>query len=166
MKLAADRPEPIPFYAEMSSINRLFCLRPGQAWRGLATGLHGSLTLGWPVLHQPRPDDCSERRNPRAVRGQAGRAGRRQPGRNDAQPGISDAYDSGANTLGGNNAVDSVAQGESGEGHVARAAPFRTTADAFLADNHGAELFGPSTLVVNGDGTDKMLALARSPRGN
>ena len=82
-------------------------------------------------------------------------------------PGISGAYDSGANTLGGNNAVDSVAQGETGDGQCqARAALFRTTADAFLADESlGAELFGPSTLVVTHDGTDKMLALARSLEG-
>ena len=48
MKLAADRPEPIPFYAEMSSINPVFILPEALAKRGeaLATGLYGSLTLG------------------------------------------------------------------------------------------------------------------------
>ena len=41
MKLAADRPEPIPFYAEMSSINPVFILPEAMAKRGeaLATGI-------------------------------------------------------------------------------------------------------------------------------
>lgn len=46
--LAAARPEPIPVYAEMSSINPVFIL-PGalkDRSESIATGLHGSLTLG------------------------------------------------------------------------------------------------------------------------
>ena len=170
MKLAADRPEPIPFYAEMSSINPVFILPEALAKRGeaLATGLHGSLTLGVgqfctnPGLTIAANDASLEPFVSKLAELVGG-----SPGATMLNPGISDAYDSGANTLGGNNAVDSVAQGESGEGQCqARAALFRTTADAFLADESlGAELFGPSTLVVTHDGTDKMLALARSLEG-
>ena len=170
MKLAADRPEPIPFYAEMSSINPVFILPEALAKRGeaLATGLHGSLTLGVgqfctnPGLTIAANDETLELFVSKLAELVGG-----SPGATMLNPGISDAYDSGANTLGGNNAVDSVAQGESGEGQCqARAALFRTTADAFLADESlGAELFGPSTLVVTHDGTDKMLALARSLEG-
>src|ERR1700738_4101587 len=48
MKLASSRPEPIPFYAEMSSVNPVFILPSALAERAerIATGLHGSVTLG------------------------------------------------------------------------------------------------------------------------
>jgi NADP-dependent aldehyde dehydrogenase len=48
MDAAAARPEPIPVYAEMGSINPVFLL-PGameQMAESLATGLHASVTLG------------------------------------------------------------------------------------------------------------------------
>ena len=134
----------------------------------MATGLHGTLTLGVgqfctnPGLTIAANDASLEPFVSKLAELVGG-----SPGATMLNPGISYAYDSGANTLGGNNAVDSVAQGESGEGQCqARAALFRTTADAFLADESlCAELFGPSTLVVTHDGTDKMLALARSLEG-
>jgi len=48
MNLAASRPEPIPFYAEMGSTNPLFLLPGALAARGkdIASQLHGSFTLG------------------------------------------------------------------------------------------------------------------------
>ncbi len=48
MDVAASRPEPIPFYAEMSSTNPVFILPGAMRERGetIATGLHGSFTLG------------------------------------------------------------------------------------------------------------------------
>ena len=48
MDAAAARPEPIPVYAEMGSVNPVFFL-PGalrQSAEALATGLHASVTLG------------------------------------------------------------------------------------------------------------------------
>ena len=48
MDLAAARAEPIPVYAEMSSINPVFILPGAMAEQGeaIATGLHGSVTMG------------------------------------------------------------------------------------------------------------------------
>ena len=48
MQLAASRPDPIPVYAEMGSTNPVFILEGALAERSeaLATGLHGSFTLG------------------------------------------------------------------------------------------------------------------------
>lgn len=48
MKIAAERPQPIPVYAEMSSINPLVILPGALAEKGtaLAEGFFGSLTLG------------------------------------------------------------------------------------------------------------------------
>jgi len=48
MQLAAGRPQPIPVFAEMSSVNPVFLLPGALTERGaaLATGLAGSVTLG------------------------------------------------------------------------------------------------------------------------
>ena len=48
MDVAAARPEPIPFYAEMSSTNPVFILPGALRERGgnIAAGLHASFTLG------------------------------------------------------------------------------------------------------------------------
>lgn len=47
-RIAAARPEPIPVYAEMGSVNPVFVLPNAARERGasLAEGLHGSFTLG------------------------------------------------------------------------------------------------------------------------
>src|SRR6266576_1232920 len=48
MNAAAARPQPIPFYAEMSSVNPIFILPGALSDRAseIATGLHTSVTLG------------------------------------------------------------------------------------------------------------------------
>jgi len=48
MKAATSRPEPIPFYAEMSSTNPVFVLPGAMKEHGeqIASGLHASMTLG------------------------------------------------------------------------------------------------------------------------
>jgi len=48
LAIARSRPEPIPFLAEMSSVNPVFVLPNALAARGpqIALGLHGSITLG------------------------------------------------------------------------------------------------------------------------
>src|ERR1700739_2189120 len=48
MDLAAARPEPIPFFAEMSSTNPVFVLPEALRQRGadIASGLHNSFTMG------------------------------------------------------------------------------------------------------------------------
>ena len=170
MKIAADRQEPIPFYAEMSSINPVFILPEAMADRGeaLAAGLHGSMTLGVgqfctnPGLTIAANDASLEPFTSKLVELVGG-----SPGATMLNSGISAAYDSGAQSLDGSAAVDTVARGEKGDGQCqAGAVMFRTTADAFLADESlGSELFGPSTLVVTHDAPDKMLALARSLEG-
>lgn len=47
-QIAQQRPDPIPFFAEMGSVNPIFLLPGALAARGaaIATGLHNSLTLG------------------------------------------------------------------------------------------------------------------------
>ena len=170
MKLAADRPEPIPFYAEMSSINPVFIL-PGamaECPDQLAAGLHGSMTLGvGQFCTNPGLTILDGTADIEPFVAKLGELVEGSPGATMLNSGISDAYDSGADLLHQNSAVDTVALGQRAGGQCqAGAALFRTSAKAFLNDESlGAELFGPSTLVVTDDGTDKMLTLARSLEG-
>ena len=134
----------------------------------LATGLHGSMTLGvgqfctnpgLTILDSTTDIEPFVAKLAELVGGSSGAT--------MLNPGISAAYDSGAGSLGGNDAVEAVAIGQTGDGQCqAGAALFRTSAEEFLSDESlSAELFGPSTLVVTHDGADKMLALARSLEG-
>jgi NADP-dependent aldehyde dehydrogenase len=170
MKLAADRPEPIPFYAEMSSINPVFILPGALAERSeqLVAGLHGAMTLGvgqfctnpgLTILDSTTDIEPFVAKLAELIGGSSGAT--------MLNPGISAAYDSGVGALRGNDAVEAVALGQAGDGQCqAGVALFRTSAEAFLSDvSLSAELFGPSTLVVTHDGPDKMLALARSLEG-
>ena len=70
MKIASERPEPIPVYAEMSSINPVFLLPAALADRAekLGQDFVGSLTLGvGSVLHESRPGDRTRKRGSRTV---------------------------------------------------------------------------------------------------
>ena len=170
MKLAADRPEPIPFYAEMSSINPVFILPGAMAERAeqLAAGLHGSMTLGvGQFCTNPGLTILDDSSDLEPFVAKLAELVGGTPGATMLNSGIHDAYGSGAGALGGNAAVETVALGQAGDGPCqAGAALYRTSADAFLGDaSLGAELFGPSTLLVTHDETDKMLAVARSLEG-
>ncbi|EJT83197.1 aldehyde dehydrogenase family protein [Pseudomonas putida S11] len=73
-RMAAERPQPIPVFAEMSSINPVIILagRPGQAWRSHRPRIGRFGVPGRrPVLHQPGPGD---RPAVAAVQPTAGRA--------------------------------------------------------------------------------------------
>ena len=170
MKLAADRPVPIPFYAEMSSINPVFILPGALAERSeqLVSGLHGSMTLGvGQFCTNPGLTILDSTTDIEPFVGKLAELVSGSSGATMLNPGISAAYDSGAGALGDNDAVKAVAFGQTGDGQCqAGAALFRTSAESFLSDESlSAELFGPSTLVVTHDGVDKMLALARSLEG-
>ena len=170
MKLAADRPVPIPFYAEMSSINPVFILPGALAERSeqLVSGLHGSMTLGvGQFCTNPGLTILDSTTDIEPFVGKLAELVSGSSGATMLNPGISAAYDSGAGALGDNDAVKAVAFGQTGDGQCqAGAALFRTSAESFLSDESlSSELFGPSTLVVTHDGADKMLALARSLEG-
>ena len=170
MKLAADRPEPIPFYAEMSSINPVFILPGALTERSeqLAAGLHGSMTLGvGQFCTNPGLTILDGTADIEPFVSKLARMVGSSPDATMLNPGISAAYGSGTNALGGNDDVETVALGQASDGPCqACAALFRTSAEAFLSDKSlGAELFGPSTLLVTHDSTNKMLALAKSIEG-
>ncbi|WP_233868453.1 aldehyde dehydrogenase (NADP(+)) [Paraburkholderia adhaesiva] len=152
-RIAAQRPEPIPIYAEMSSVNPMFVMPAALAARGeaLAKGFVESLTLGVGQF-------CT---NPGLVLGfdgpdldrfvsVAAAALEQKTSQTMLTAGIAANYRDavGARTqLAG---VQRVAQGTESEAHcAARPALFKTAAADFIAQHAlGDEIFGPTSLVV------------------
>jgi NADP-dependent aldehyde dehydrogenase len=154
----------------MSSINPVFILSGAMADRGeaLAAGLHGSMTMGvGQFCTNPGLTIVDNNSNLEPFISKITELVDSSPSATMLNSGIGSAYDSGARSLGENVAVEALARGEAGEGKCqAEAVLFRTTSDSFLHDaSLGAELFGPSTLIVTHDSKDKMLALAKSLEG-
>ena len=160
---AASRPDPIPVYAEMGSVNPVFLLPEALAARGeaIAAGLVNSATLGVGQF-------CTNPGLTIAIGGEAldrcVHAMRELI--HDAQPGtmlypaLLDAFEAGVRRL---SAVEGVSTIRAG-GDVAQARPslFETRADVFLRNGDiGREVFGPSTVIVRCVSRDEMEDVAR-----
>ena len=151
--IAATRAEPIPVYAEMSSINPVVLMPQALAARAeaLGTGFAGSLMLGAGQF-------CT---NPGVVIAVGGAdLDRFVAAASEAMaaveppvmltPAIQASYDAGVVALEANSAARSIAQGQASSApNRCTAALFETTAAAFLADNSlGQEVFGASSILV------------------
>lgn len=153
MEVAARRPEPIPVYAEMSSINPVFLMPAALAARAeaLGAGFVASLTMGAGqfctnpgiLLGIEGPD--LDRFAAAAVAALGGSTAATM-----LTPGIHAAYDAGVTALAGSGAVTTLARGLACNGpNQAQAAFFSTTAEAFLADTGlQEEVFGAASLLI------------------
>ena len=166
--VAAARPEPIPVYAEMSSINPVFLLGGALATRGAELGraFVDSLTMGSGQF-------CT---NPGLVIAVDGpgldgflTAARDALGQAAATPMLSPAiaenYAHGVETLGG--AAELVVRGLATDSPTAcQAALFSTDAASFQkSDALQAEVFGSSSLVVRCADVDELNAVAAGLEG-
>ncbi|WP_323016886.1 aldehyde dehydrogenase (NADP(+)) [Castellaniella sp.] len=171
MQTAAARPEPIPVFAEMSSVNPVFLLpgalqaRAEQIAQGFVTSLTGSAgqlcTNPGLVLGVKGPDF---ERFTREVVAQASAASATTM----LTAGIHRAYESGVQTLRNHAQVRIVAQGQEAQGpNQCQTSVALTSAAAFLADPEGlgAEVFGASTVLIECEGLDDMVAIARALEG-
>ncbi|MBU3031079.1 aldehyde dehydrogenase family protein, partial [Paracoccus marinaquae] len=166
--LCAGRPEPIPFFGELGSVNPMFVLPRAARARGaeIGRGWAGSLTMGAGQF-------CT---NPGIAVIGAGPAG-------DAfvaaatealaavapqvmlTEGIAAAYRDGQARFEGRNSVTPLLSTES---HGRQASPnlYQTDAQSYLQDHAlGEEVFGPLGLVIRVAGTDEMELLARGFEG-
>ncbi len=153
MRIAANREEPIPVYAEMSSINPVVLFPNALAARGaaLAPAFIQSLTMGAGqfctnpglllAIASPELDAFVEA---------AGAALTDSQPATMLTPGIHASFEKGVDALAGHNAVTQVARGKVGDGvNQAVGALFVTDADAFLGDRAlSHEVFGSSAVVV------------------
>ncbi|EPC02290.1 hypothetical protein L861_14740, partial [Litchfieldella anticariensis FP35 = DSM 16096] len=170
MQTAQSRPQPIPVYAEMSSINPVFLLPEALKAHGqaLAEGFVASLTMGAGQF-------CT---NPGLLIGlagpeleafvdAAGEAVKDSSAQTMLTPGIHAAYQDGVGMLSAHDKVRQIARGLSVDGpHKCRAALFVTRGADFLADEAlQAEVFGASALVVECADSEELRRVADQLEG-
>ena len=173
MDIAADRPEPIPVFAEMSSTNPVFILPGALRERGdtIAAGIYASFTLGAGQF-------CTK---PGLVfLPESGNAARftdklsdltRQPARfHMLTGGICSAYSAGLEKRKSSGALRFLAsapEASQASGFVAMPALFSTDVNSFLSSPDLAdEIFGPATLVIENANREAALEVARNLEGH
>ncbi len=167
--LAAARPEPIPVYAEMGSVNPVFILPGAIAERaaGLIEGLYASSTVGVGQFCT-NPGLIILQRSPAAAQFVKDMAARLTATLEGVMltPGIRKNFVANTTARGHQPGVRVLAQGNATS--LCSAAPiwFETGAKEFLG-NHALseEIFGPSSLVIWCDDRAGMLAVARALEG-
>jgi NADP-dependent aldehyde dehydrogenase len=171
MAEAAGRPEPIPVYAEMGSVNPVFVLPGAMKERGaaIAVGLHASVTLGagqfctnpgLSIVHRGVESDAFLSRLQELV-SESGPAVM-------LNQGICEAYQRGTARFAGTSGVSRLGGADAApvDGALAGPALFATDAKTFLGSRSLMdEVFGPSALVVQGETKDDILAIARALEG-
>ena len=171
MDLAAARPEPIPFFAEMSSTNPVFILPRALRERTdtIAAGLHGSFTLGaGQFCTKPGIIFLPEQQE------RADFVSKLQALAQDSGPfhlltkGIKSSYEAALSVRRAKVSVASLAQAAAPEsGFAAGITLFEISADSFLEDpDLASEIFGPSTLLICASSRDQLLQAARSLEGH
>jgi NADP-dependent aldehyde dehydrogenase len=173
LEAARRRPEPIPFYAEMSSVNPVFILPHALQERGpqIAAGLHGSVTLGVGQF-------CT---NPGLIVTPAGRSGDELAAAlaqkmRATEPAamlnstILQSYCRGVEARAGDVRVRCLAPAAvtAAKGQAtATPALFETELSTFLdLPELAEEIFGPESILVRSRDLEEMLALARSMEPN
>ena len=172
MDIAAARPEPIPFYAEMSSTNPVFILPGALRERGeaIASGLHNSFTLGAGqfctkpgMVFIPDGSDATTF------------VSKLQRSVDDSAPFhlltgvIRSSYNEGLAARKKKSVVKTVAEKLPGNGKslTVGAALFETDAQSFFKDPALAEeIFGPATLLVRHSRREEVLRAAHELEGH
>lgn len=166
LRIANSRHEPIPVYAEMSSINPVFLLPRALSARAeaLAQGFADSLTMGAGQF-------CTNPGLVLAIDGPdlqrfvtaAGKALSAKAAQTMLTPGIHAAYESGRAQVGALEGVERVASGAQagGQANAAQAALYVTDAQRLLRTPElQAEMFGPASVVVKARSLDELLQVA------
>lgn len=170
MSIAANRPEPIPVYAEMSSINPVFLMPNALAARGaaMAKGFVGSLAMGAGQF-------CTNPGLVIAVEGEgldnflqvAATELEAVAAQTMLTPGICDAYGKGVDRLKGHAKVTQVGEGQASmDPNRCQAGLYVTNAADFMADEALCEeIFGASSLVIRCSNLDEFKAVAETLEG-
>lgn len=166
-KIAAERPEPIPVYAEMGSVNPQFLLPNAVRKRGseIAAGLHASFTVGVGqfctnpglVLLPAGPDGD-------ALRDELAARTRETPAKAMLTAGICSAYGQGLHRLRAGGAR-LVAEGPEGSAGSGRATVWEADLTSFTDPALLEEVFGPSTLLLRFQDADQLRGFTDSLRG-
>ena len=166
--LCAARPEPIPFFGELGSVNPMFVLPAAAAARAdeIGTGWAGSLTMGaGQFCTNPGIAVVTDGPDADKLVAAAKAALEKVGPQTMLTDGIAQAYREGAERMNRSNAVQPVLTTESA---ARNASPnlYETTTDAFLSEHQlGEEVFGPLGLVIRVKSADEMERLARGFEG-
>lgn len=168
----SSRPEPIPVYAEMGSVNPVFVLPRALAERGrqIAEGLKASVTLGVGQFCTCPGLVVGVESEPmrQLVEQTAGLLGG-TPAGTMLYPGIADAYHKQAARFAhvpGVKVAGGTADAPAVPGARGAAVLFSTDVDTFLGhDELREEVFGPSTMAVTGRSKADILRVAESLPG-
>ncbi len=166
--LCASRPEPIPFFGELGSVNPMFLLPNAVKARGeaLGTGWAGSLTMGAgqfctnpgiAVVIDGPDADVFVASAKEALSGVAAQT--------MLTDGMAEAYRAGAKRVAATSGVKEVLTTSC---DLRNATPylFETTGDNWLANHElGEEVFGPLGLVVRVSDVAQMRTIAKSLEG-
>ncbi|TMV91247.1 aldehyde dehydrogenase (NADP(+)) [Thioclava sp. BHET1] len=166
--LCAQRPEPIPFFGELGSVNSMFLLPEAAKARGaeIGTGWAGSLTMGAGQF-------CTNPGIAVVEEGPAGdafvRAAKEALSASGPQvmltEGIAQAYRDGKERFDTRNSVTPVLTTEQ-DGRNAAPNLYETSAENYLQDHAlGEEVFGPLGLVVRVSDPGQMVELAKGFEG-
>jgi NADP-dependent aldehyde dehydrogenase len=170
MKVANARPEPIPFYAEMSSVNPVLVLPGAMKNRGeqIAKAFVASLTTGAGQL-------CT---NPGLLLGQEGAVLDQFAGKvaenlgpcapaTMLTPGIHAAYTKGVERIAKHPNVKTIARGQPATApHAGQSAFFSTDAKSFMADHAlREEVFGSSSVLIRCPDVETMKQIVEDLEG-
>ena len=169
---AAQRPNPIPVYAEMGSVNPVFLLPGALHDRGdeVAAGLHQSVTLGvgqlctCPGLVVGLRDQAMDK-----FVGSVNDLFEGAPAATMLHPGILRAYQDGLKRLGEVEGVEMQSSGGAADENrtEAQAAVFVTRAETFLEHEElSEEVFGPATLLVSCASKEEIMKVAHGLQGH
>jgi alpha-ketoglutaric semialdehyde dehydrogenase len=173
MRTAAARPEPIPVYAEMSSLNPVFVF-PGalhgsaeqidalaQQYVTAVTGSSGQLCTSPGLLFAPAGEAGDK------LAAAVGRAISACAGQTMLTEGIAGSWHAGTEALGNASGVGIVGQGTAGPTENAPAPTIFGTDVAEFVSNHvlHAEIFGAASLVIRYSSTEELIAATERLEG-
>ncbi|WP_416065924.1 aldehyde dehydrogenase (NADP(+)) [Rhizobium sp. ZK1] len=169
MKIASERKQPIPVYAEMSSINPVILYPNALRNRAPEIGrsFASALTLGaGQFCTNPGLIIAVDGAGLDAFIESASAAISETEAQTMLTGGICDAYRKGVARLSSSSSVSKVAAGRNGTSYQAAAALFETTAAAFLRDPElQEEVFGASGLIVRCEDETELLEVIESLEG-
>ncbi|NLV00109.1 aldehyde dehydrogenase (NADP(+)) [Marinomonas sp. UCMA 3892] len=166
--LCAARPEPIPFFGELGSVNPMFVMPEAVKNRAeeLGKGWAGSLTMGaGQFCTNPGIAVLLDNEDSKAMIAAASAALSEVAAQTMLTDGIADAYRSGVAAI-EKTGIQAVVRSADTEDRTARPNLFTVTGQAWL--DHPTlhhEVFGPLGLVVLADSVEQMVELARHLEG-
>lgn len=169
MQVASRRKEPIPVYAEMSSINPVYLLPAALQSRAAELGKEfvASLTMGaGQICTNPGLLLAVDSPALREFIAAAADALACTGAATMLTPGIQQGYVQAVSALAAHEQATELARGMPGDGPVGQAAWFSVEADAFLADETlQAEIFGACSILVRCRDEAQLLAVSERLEG-